>query len=76
MNTSRLCQCIVLCSLMGGCASYMTVMQNPETGDIEECESAGAGLIPMVMAESQHDDCVRQLRGLGYQPVPGSDAAN
>ena len=75
MTPLRTCFCILLFLSLGGCASYTTIMQHPETGDIEQCQSKGAGLIPMALAKSQHEDCIKQLKGLGYEPVPGSDGA-
>lgn len=74
MKAVTACLGVVAILSLGGCATYVTVMQNPETGDIQECQSAGAGLIPMAMASSMHDDCVEQLTGMGYRPVPGSSA--
>ena len=55
--------------LLAGCASYVTVMKHPETADVQKCESRGTGLIPMAVAENQHDKCVEQLLSLGYEPV-------
>jgi len=66
---------VFLFFLLTGCATYTSVLQHPESGKIEKCESKGAGLIWVALASSQHDDCVEQLEGLGYKPVPGSDAA-
>ena len=60
---------IILGFLVAGCASYVTVMKHPETADVQKCESRGAGLIPMALAEEQHDKCVEQLHSLGYAPV-------
>lgn len=54
---------------LSGCASYVTVMKHPQTGDVQKCEFAGAGLIPMALAEDQHDKCVKQLNALGYKPT-------
>lgn len=59
----------VLGFMLPSCASYVTVMKHPETGDVQLCESRGAGLIPMAVAENQHDKCVEQLLSLGYNPV-------
>jgi hypothetical protein len=62
----------VLLLLVTGCATYMTTMQNPESGDIEICQAEGAGLIYMAMASSQHDECVKRLSELGYVEVKDS----
>lgn len=57
---------------LGGCATYTTTMRHPQSRDIEMCQANGAGLIPMAMAKSQHDECVSRLRELGYVPVAAS----
>jgi hypothetical protein len=62
---------LVVAGLLGamvtGCGTFVTVMENPETKDVQKCESRGIGLIPMSNAEEQHDECVKQLRSLGYE---------
>ena len=58
---------ILVVFALSGCGTYVTIMEHPETEDVQKCEASGIGLIPMSMAEDQHDECVKQLRALGYE---------
>jgi uncharacterized protein YceK len=60
---------ILVVFTLSGCGTYVTVMEHPETEDVQKCEAWGVGLIPKSMAEDQHDKCVKQLRSLGYEPA-------
>jgi hypothetical protein len=55
--------------LVSACATHVTIMKHPETGDVIKCEAAAMGLIPMMLAKDHHDNCVEQLRKADYKPV-------
>lgn len=54
---------------LGGCATHSTMMVNPKNGDVYDCHASGAGLILAMMAQSEHDSCVEDLRQLGFEPL-------
>lgn len=57
--------------LLTGCASYSTMLQHPETKEVQRCSEAAMGLLPMMLASSQHDKCVKAFKDLGYVPIEG-----
>jgi hypothetical protein len=51
---------------LGGCVTRNIMLVHPNSGDIRQCQSAGAGIIPAVMAANMASDCVTQFEALGY----------
>ena len=60
---------LIFMIFLGGCATYSTMMVNPKNGDVFNCHSSGAGIIPMMLASSEHETCVEDLREIGFEPV-------
>jgi hypothetical protein len=57
---------LVLLSGLSGCVTRNIMLVHPNSGDIRQCQSAGAGIIPAVMAANMASDCVAQFQALGY----------
>lgn len=49
-----------------GCASYSTILTNPE-GKTITCNSNGFGIIGTVVATSRFNDCVKIAKDKGYK---------
>ena len=68
-NLKAILVLFVVAVLVSACATHVTIMEHPKTGDVQKCEAAALGLIPMILAKDHHDNCVQQLRAAGYNPV-------
>lgn len=61
---------IILGFLVAGCGSYyVTLLKNPESGDIQKCQAWGSGIIGGAAAENVHDQCVEEFISYGYELV-------
>ena len=56
---------------LSGCTGRLTVLKNPETGDVEKCEvSAGSEMLTGALVSGySHGKCVDALKSAGYVEV-------
>lgn len=59
--------------LLVGCVTPSTLMVD-DKGRAVRCSSAGYGLIGASLATSAHDDCVADMKRLGYRELPGKNS--
>jgi hypothetical protein len=69
-------QAIVLAAvlILAGCATPVTILKNPTTGETVRCGggsagSAAGGLLGYSIEKSKDDDCVKNYQANGFIPV-------
>lgn len=60
---------LIFMIFLGGCATYSTMMVNPKTGEVYDCHASGVFLIGLLLAQSENETCVEQLREIGFEPL-------
>lgn len=62
---------LLLVVMASGCTGRLTVLKNPDTGDIEKCEvSAGSEMLTGALISGySHGKCVDALQSAGYEVI-------
>lgn len=75
-STMRLSACLALCgALLAGCATPVTMLKHPSTGEVAQCGggragSAAGGLIGYNIQKGSDDRCVADHEARGFKRTP------